>query len=74
MWDNYIANNSAMDPGNLWPMNLDIDSMGAVNGMQQQPQTGEQQPQQQQGNTGTNSGLGSVFMGAAMAPNQNNGL
>ena len=28
-WDNYIANNTAMNPGNAWGMNLDIDSMGA---------------------------------------------
>ena len=53
-WDNYIANNTAMDPGNLWPMNLDIDSMGAVGNTDDQA------------NSGATRNAGGVFMGATM--------
>lgn len=53
-WDNYIQNNSAMDPGNMWPMNLDLDSMGA-------PTTTSSQSQPASVNT-ANTG---VFMGAS---------
>jgi hypothetical protein len=71
MWDNYIANNNAatLDPGNLWPMNLDLDSLGAVGGMQQNEQ---QQNQQQSANSmpsaSTVSNPGSIF---ATAPGSN---
>lgn len=54
-WDNYIANNGAMDPANMWPMNLDLDSMAAPTAQNQ-----GQQGQQAYVNT-ANTG---VFMGA----------
>ena len=50
-WDNYIANNTAMDSGNMWPMNLDFDTMGTPGGNQNQQSTA---------NT-----AGNVFMGAS---------
>ncbi|KAK5174372.1 uncharacterized protein LTR77_001452 [Saxophila tyrrhenica] len=59
-WDNYIANNSALDPAgnmNLWPMNLDLDSVGAVGGMG----TGDQG--QQGANGAPGQGAGNSFMG-----------
>ncbi|KAK3724881.1 hypothetical protein LTR37_000929 [Vermiconidia calcicola] len=62
-WDNYIANNTAMDAGNMWSMNLDLDSMGAAgsgNQQQQQPTTSNSAP-----------APGGVFMGAT-SPNNGN--
>ena len=52
-WDNYIANNNAMDPANsVWPMNLDFDSMGTPGASQSNPST-------------VNTASTGVFMGAA---------
>lgn len=65
-WDNYIANNTAMDPGNMWSMNLDIESMGAPTtntGISSQSQTQDGSNQQTPGSV-TTSNPGQVFMGA----------
>jgi len=59
-WDNYIANNSAMDPNvAMWPMNLDLDSMGAVGGEQGMAN----------GGAAPSANPGNVFMGSAGAGN-----
>lgn len=73
-WDNYIANNTAMDPGNMWSMNLDIDTMGApttnnggsIISPQQSQQDGApvSNSQQQTPASVTTSNPGQVFMGA----------
>ena len=65
-WDNYIANNTAMDPGNMWSMNLDIESMGAPTtntGSASQNQTQDGSNQQTPASVAT-SNPGQVFMGA----------
>ncbi|KAI5369487.1 hypothetical protein Slin15195_G003630 [Septoria linicola] len=58
-WDSYIqgTGNTAIDAGQMWPMNFDLslDPNGQSNGQQQQQQ-------QQQHNNGANGN--SVFMGA----------
>lgn len=65
-WDNYIANNTAMDPGNMWSMNLDIDTMGAptTNSNASQSQTQDGSNQQTPASMTTNN-PGQVFMGAS---------
>ena len=64
-WDNYIASNAAMDPsiGNMWPMNLDIDSMGTPSSNQNSQQS-------------TTGNPGSVFMGSmgATTPGGSNNM